>query len=126
MAPLLLAPAGMIRLAATALLALAAGACSNHEAPSSPAGPTATLAPALRNDVRAPDGVSSGDALSSPPPMNAQGATPPSLSAPKPACAVMARGECHPTPAAACAAIACPSEMCVTSGEQPATVRCQR
>ncbi|HEU4406460.1 MAG TPA: hypothetical protein VFS43_14440 [Polyangiaceae bacterium] len=114
----------MARLASLASLALIVSACSSPETPT-PARPPATLGPAGGEGARTP-AAAANDAAVSPPALDALTATAPSLSAPKPACAAMARGECHGSLAAACAAIACPSEMCVAAGEAPATVSCRR
>ena len=118
----------MARPAPALLLALAASACNNREAPSGSTPSVATLSP--HHDARpaAPNATAPAnvDARAMPPAGNAMSTTTPSLSAPGPACAAMAQGQCHASTQAACAAIACPSEMCVASGERPAVVRCQR
>lgn len=114
----------MVRLPIIAAFALALCACSN---PETPARTTATLGPASDANPGPPAATpAGGDAVSSPPTMNALEAKPAGASTPRPACVVMAQTECHPSLAAACAAIACPSEMCVAEGEQPATARCNR
>lgn len=72
-----------------------------------------------RADAHVPNDTPTGDAASPPSP----GA--PTTTAPSSACAAMAHGECYGSLAAACAAITCPSEMCVATGDRPATVHCQ-
>ncbi|HEU4538541.1 MAG TPA: hypothetical protein VFS00_30680 [Polyangiaceae bacterium] len=113
----------MSHLPSLAAFALTLCACSSPEAP---ARTTATLGPVPNSAPGTAAANPAGDAVSSPPPTNAGEAKPSGTSTPRPACVVMAKSECHPSLAAACASIACPSEMCVAEGEQPATARCNR